>query len=35
MEFNVDFNNTAASVVWAIVVFFIAGMWINRKRGGK
>ncbi|WJZ48479.1 hypothetical protein [Actinomycetia phage DSL-LC01] len=32
MQFTIEFYNTAASVAWAIAVFLIAGMAINRKR---
>lgn len=33
MEFIISFDNTIASVAWAIAAFLIAGMAINRKRG--
>jgi hypothetical protein len=32
MKFEIEFYNTAASIAWAIAVFLIAGMAINRKR---
>lgn len=35
MEFHIEFYNTAASIAWALVVFLLGGMAINRKRGGR
>lgn len=32
MEFHIEFYNTIASVAWAIAVFLIAGLAINKKK---
>jgi hypothetical protein len=32
MEFHIEFYNTIASVAWALAVFLIAGLAINKKK---
>lgn len=32
MRFEVDIQNTAAAVTWAVVVFLLVGMWISNRR---